>query len=91
MGKKPSGVNSDEQGVVWGDLQAAAQSAPAPVPSLEEQVASNPVVQEAMRLFQAHIVSVRRLRNDGFEGGMSELTQLTLWHSPQGHHPLTGK
>jgi hypothetical protein len=79
MGKKPSGVNSDEQGVVWGALQAAAQSAPASAPSLEEQVARNPIVQEVIRLFKARIVSVRRPGDDGFEGGMSELTQLPLW------------
>lgn len=78
MGKKPSRVNSDERGFGWDALQAAAPAAPAPTPSLEEQVANNPVVQEVMRLFQARIVSVRRPGNDGFEGGMSELTQLTL-------------
>lgn len=79
MGKKPNRVNSDEQGFEWGALQAAAQPAPASAPSLEEQVASNPIVQEVMRLFRARIVSVRRLGNDEFEGGMSELTQLPLW------------
>jgi hypothetical protein len=85
MSKEPTGQSADGQEGTWVARQPARLPSPSTSPPLEELVAANPVVQEALRLFQARIVSVRRLGSDDYERVLSldarDITQLPLWLS----------